>query len=160
MESRSSRPLGKVRSIALVFTLSLLTIGFYAVYWWYKVNDEVRKHDPEIEVRPWLSAIAFSIFGTIFLFIPTIVTVYRTARRICEMQRHCRVKRILDPDRVVWLYITSWLSIPLLFFFAPLCFILYFFFVADIQDNLNDHWKWHRRMQAVERSKTGQEKAA
>ena len=101
-----------------------------------------------------------SIIGIALLFIPAVITVHSTANRISEMEKHCQVKRVLDPDRATWLYITSWLSIPLLpGFFIPLCFFLAFFFVAEIQDDLNGHWKWHKRME-VEKAPSRQGKAA
>lgn len=53
MEAPIAKRIGKIRSPAFVYVVSLATFGFYSIYWWYKVNDEVRKHDPaEIHVRP------------------------------------------------------------------------------------------------------------
>jgi hypothetical protein len=37
-------PVGQVRSTGTVILLSIVTLGFYTWYWWYKTHDELKRH--------------------------------------------------------------------------------------------------------------------
>jgi hypothetical protein len=45
--AQNAGPLGQERGFGFVFVLSIVTIGIYAIYWFYKSFDEVRKHRGE-----------------------------------------------------------------------------------------------------------------
>ena len=45
--AQNAGPLGQERGIGFVIVLSIVTIGIYAIYWFYKSFDEVRKHRGE-----------------------------------------------------------------------------------------------------------------
>lgn len=115
---------GKQRSPIAVLFLSFVTLGVYFMYWYYKVNAEVHRHEPRIKVRPGVALLAVTLGA--FLFIPPFVSFYNTAVRIQKMQ-------IADRD-------THQIS-PLI------TFILLFFFgigyVVQVQSNLNAHWVKH-----------------
>ena len=74
--------LGKVRRPFGVWLLTVVTLGIYGLYWWYRVNAELADFDPEIEVSPGLATVA--------LVVPlaNIVTVVRTGGRIGAVQQH------------------------------------------------------------------------
>ena len=37
-------PRGEVRSTGTCFLLTIVTLGFYTWYWWYKTHDEMKRH--------------------------------------------------------------------------------------------------------------------
>ncbi|MFC7492807.1 MULTISPECIES: DUF4234 domain-containing protein [unclassified Nocardioides] len=37
-------PVGQVRSTGTCILLSIVTLGFYTWYWWYKTHDELKRH--------------------------------------------------------------------------------------------------------------------
>ena len=113
----SGRPLGKLRSPAGAWALSLITFGIYLVYWWYKVNKELDDFDDEINISPVLSAIA--LFGVI----TTVVTIVRTGGRIGHAQ-----KRAMGEDDT-----SGWLGLLLAF--------LGLFDVWYYQAKLNKLWE-------------------
>ena len=73
---------GKVRNPWGAWGLSLITLGIYYLYWWYKVNEEVRAYDPTIKVEPGLSVLA------LFVPIANIVTIVKTGGRIGQAERN------------------------------------------------------------------------
>ena len=71
---------GKTRNPWGVWLLALVTLGIYGLWWWYKVNAEVRDYDSRIHVQPGLSVLA------LFVPIANIVSIYKTAGRIQQAQ--------------------------------------------------------------------------
>ena len=114
---------GKERSILAVFFLTIITFGFYWLYWYYKVNEEIPAHCPEIAVAPGLAVI------TQFIPIVNYISKYNTAERVRHLQIRCG-----EPGRI------SPLAALIFAIFIPLG--IYTFM---IQDSLNRHWRWHRR---------------
>lgn len=76
----SDRRVGKTRGPWIVWLLSLVTFGIYFLYWYYKVNDEVREYDGSIEVEPGISLLAQ------FIPIANIVSAVKCAGRIARAQ--------------------------------------------------------------------------
>ncbi len=56
------------------------TPGIY-IYWWFKVNEELRDFDPTIEVSPGLSVLA------LFVPIANFVTIFKTGARISQAEK-------------------------------------------------------------------------
>jgi len=102
------------RSPLGVWLLSLSTLGIYAMFWHFRVNDEARRYLRDPEVNPGLSFLAFSSAGLTFVpvalylllarplrlwgvvlwfaaglpfLIAPIVSVFRTGERIARMQQ-------------------------------------------------------------------------
>jgi len=73
-------PVGKVRNPWGAWGLSFITCGIYYIYWWYKINEELKEYDTQIQVEPGLAALA--------LFVPicNVVSIFRTAERISKGQ--------------------------------------------------------------------------
>ncbi|MGY2704688.1 MULTISPECIES: DUF4234 domain-containing protein [unclassified Nocardioides] len=40
----SGAPLGKIRSTGTCVLLTIVTLGIYSWYWWYKTHDEMKRH--------------------------------------------------------------------------------------------------------------------
>src|SRR6478609_9385191 len=74
--SVAGRAVGKTRNPWGVWGLSLITLGIYFLYWYYKVNDEVRNYDRSIEVEPGISLLAQ------FIPIANIISFYKSGERI------------------------------------------------------------------------------
>lgn len=77
----AARRVGKTRNPWGVWLLSLVTLGIYALYWYYMINLELREYDDQIEVQPGISLLAC------FFVITTLVSFVRTGGRILVAQR-------------------------------------------------------------------------
>lgn len=42
--AQGSGPVGKVRSTGICILLSLVTLGVYSLYWYFKVHEEMKRH--------------------------------------------------------------------------------------------------------------------
>lgn len=80
--SRRSPTRGAAQNPWAMWSLSIITIGIYAAVRHYQVNRELR--DFGIEVDPVKALIAFFPGG--LLFVPYVVTNYRTSERIAVAQ--------------------------------------------------------------------------
>ena len=117
-------PLGKDRSPATVLGLSIVTLGIYFLVWYYKINNEIRQHDPSITVKPGWAVVA--------MFIPlcNLVSGYSTAARIRQMQ--------LDEGA------TQTIS-PILGLFPARCPAGNPDNSLDVAAQLREHWHAHER---------------
>lgn len=116
-------PLGKDRSPAAVLGLSIITLGIYYLVWYYKINAEIHRHDPEIKVSPGLAVFAM------FIPIANWVSAYSTAARIRQMQLDDGATQTISPNvALLWLILFG-IGYPL--------------YVAS---QLREHWHGHRRI--------------
>ena len=122
MVKTTSEPLGKDRSPAAVLGLSIITLGIYFLVWHYKINNEIRRHDPDIKVAPGWAVVAM------MFPIANVVSGYSTAARIRQMQLNDGATNTISP--VVAL---------LLILFLGIGYPLY------IASQLREHWQGHRR---------------
>jgi Domain of unknown function (DUF4234) len=122
----NARPLGKNRNPFAVWFLSAITLGIYFLYWHYKVNAEIRDHEPLVKSSPGASLAAL-LLSPLTLFISILVTCYNTAVRIQRMEMADGQPQQISPT----------LTFLLLCFFG----VGYYF---QIQGHLNAHWEWHR----------------
>jgi hypothetical protein len=76
----TDRRAGKTRNPWGVWGLSLVTLGIYQLYWYYKVNSEVREFDGSIEVEPGIAVLA------LFIPIANLVSMVKTGGRIARAQ--------------------------------------------------------------------------
>ena len=80
----------KARSLGVIVTLNMATLGLYSIYWWYVINRELRDLGRSREAlglgeSPVLSALALGL-GTC-LVIPGVWTAVTTNRRIARAER-------------------------------------------------------------------------
>lgn len=86
----------KKRSPTGVWLLTVITLTVYWYVWYYKINDEARRYLRDDSVKPWLSVLA--IFpGFILLFIPVLVSAYRTGQRVQRMEQHAGITKPVRP---------------------------------------------------------------
>ncbi len=114
------RPVGidvgiRLRRPASVALFSLITLGFYSIVWYYKINRELRdfgacRGDTELGAsRPWRSVIAITVGGLIF--IPALVSYLRTVRRVQAVEQ--LTTGIRRPAAGLMLCVVTAVSLPL-----------------------------------------------
>ena len=114
--------LGKDRSPAAVLGLSIITGGIYYLVWYYKINNEIRNHDPSVLVTPAWSVLAM------LLPVANLVSSYSTAARIRQMQLDEGLTDTISPVVALLLVIFLGIGYPLY-----------------IASQLREHWHGHRR---------------
>ena len=118
----NATPLGKDRSPAAVLGLSIITFGIYYLVWYYKINNEIRRHDPDIKVSPGLAVLAQ------FVPIANLISGYSTAARIRQMQLDDGASQTISPVVALLLLIFLGIGYPLY-----------------VGSALKEHWHGHRR---------------
>src|SRR4030088_2189322 len=86
-----SNHVGKIRNPLGVVGLTIITFGIYFFIWYYKVNKEMAEMGrsrgaDELGTSPATSLMAI-LFGWILLFIPPLVSEYRTCDRLNKAER-------------------------------------------------------------------------
>ncbi len=76
----SRAALGKTRHPWGVWGLSIITLGIYYLYWYFKVNSELKAYDTAIEVEPGIALLAALIP------IANLVSLFNTGGRIEQAQ--------------------------------------------------------------------------
>jgi hypothetical protein len=110
-----------------VAALSVVTLGIYFFYWYYKVNDEARRYLRDESISPGVALLAV-LLGWIVI-VPPFVSGYRTAERVLRMQERSPARPKMSP--------------PIALIFMLLVGIVYPWYV---QDGLNDVWDTSRSM--------------
>ena len=82
---------GKLRNPLGVVGLTIITIGVYFFVWYYKINKEMAemgraRNTDELGTSPTTSLMAV-LFGWILLFIPPLVSEYKTCARLNAAER-------------------------------------------------------------------------
>lgn len=113
--------LGDKRNILAILFFSVITLGFYWLYWYYIINYEMKKHSPHITVTPGVAVFC--------MFVPFVnwVSLYNTANRALTMKKACS-----DPDS---------LSPGAALLFA--IFLPFGIYTYMVQSALNNHWQHH-----------------
>jgi len=115
------KPIGKRRNAGVVIVLIIVTLGIYLLVWYYKINSEIKEHDPSQDFSPALAMLA------LFVPIANLVSYYNTANRIKMMQKADGSNDLISPGAaLLW---------ALLFFIG---------YPIYIQSALNNHWHEHR----------------
>jgi hypothetical protein len=86
-----SNAVGKIRNPLGVVGLTIITLGVYFFIWYYKVNKEMAemgraRNTEELGTSPATSLMAV-LFGWILLFIPPLVSEYKTCDRLNKAER-------------------------------------------------------------------------
>ena len=94
-----------------VLGLSFITIGIYWFYWYYKVNDEIRRYEKDDSVRPGIALLAVTLGW--LLIVPPFISVYNTSKHIVRMEERAGVAQVLSPALNVVLLIVISIAIGL-----------------------------------------------
>ncbi|TMK31450.1 MAG: DUF4234 domain-containing protein [Actinobacteria bacterium] len=82
-----------------VLGLTLITLGIYGLYWYYKINEEIKNFTNDETISPVRSLMAF-IFGWIIL-VPPFIAMYNTAKHVQEMEQRAGVQQQIEPALTV-----------------------------------------------------------
>jgi amino acid transporter len=82
-----------------VLGLSVITFGIYFFYWYYKVNDELRRFERDPSISPTRSLMAL-LFGWIII-VPPFIAIYNTARHVQKAEERMSVQPQLEPALVI-----------------------------------------------------------
>jgi hypothetical protein len=61
-----------------VLGLSFITLGIYFLYWYYTINDEIRRFEKDETVRPGIALLAVTLGW--FIIVPPFISVYNTSK--------------------------------------------------------------------------------
>jgi drug/metabolite transporter (DMT)-like permease len=92
-----------------VFGLSIITLGIYAIVWYYKINNELRNYG--IENRPGIATLAVTL-GAVLL-VPPFVSYYKSADRILQAQKRAQSEeRIIPVLALLLILVVSVFALP------------------------------------------------
>jgi hypothetical protein len=94
-----------------VLGLSFITIGIYWLYWYYKVNDEIRRYEKDESVRPGIALLAVTLGWLII--VPPFISVYNTSKHIVRIEERAGVTQVLSPALNVVLLVVVAIAIGL-----------------------------------------------
>src|SRR4051794_29509306 len=86
----------KRRGPIAVSGIALVTFGIYFFVWYYKINREARESLGDESISPGSSVLAVTL-GVLLIFIPPIVSILNTGKRIVRMQEHAGVPDHISP---------------------------------------------------------------
>jgi hypothetical protein len=87
------------RSPLGVLGLSFITLGIYFFYWYYQVNDELRRFEHDETISPVRSLMAI-IFGWIII-VPPFIAAYNTANHVQAVEQRLAIQPQLEPALVI-----------------------------------------------------------
>jgi hypothetical protein len=126
VEIQGAGSTAKIRNVVGVPVLVIVTLGIYAIVWWYKINREMAdmgraRGVTELGDNPTLSTLA--LFPGALVIVPALWTTVTTFQRVQEAQRLTGQGRI-----------NGWLGVVMYLVFSPLLY-------AYMQSGLNSVWK-------------------
>ncbi len=82
-----------------VLGLTFITFGIYAFYWYYMINDELRRFERDETISPTRSLMAV-LFGWIII-VPPFIALYNTAKHVQTAEQRLGVQPQLEPALVI-----------------------------------------------------------
>jgi hypothetical protein len=83
------------RNPLVVLGLSFITLAIYFFYWYYTINDELRRFEHDETISPVRSLMAM-IFGWIII-VPPFLAMYNTAKHVQSAERRLGIQPELEP---------------------------------------------------------------
>ena len=105
-----------------VLALSLITLGIYGLYWYYKVNEEIQRYTNDQTISPSRSLLA--VIPGFLLIVPPFIAYYNTANHIVQMQQQRGMASQISPALVVIIALVLWIGMA-----------------AYVQEHLNRVWE-------------------
>ena len=81
-----------------VLGLMMITLGIYFLYWYWKINDELREFEHDESISPTRSLMAM-LFGWI-LIVPPFIAMYNTAKHVRGIEERMGLQAI-EPALVI-----------------------------------------------------------
>ena len=78
-----------------VLGLSLITLGIYFFYWYWKINDELSTFGHDDTISPTRSLMAI-LFGWIII-VPPFIALYNTAKHVQNDEQRLGIQPQLEP---------------------------------------------------------------
>ena len=82
-----------------VLGLTFITLGIYGLYWYYKINDEIRRFEKDETISPVRSLMAL-LFGWLII-VPPFIAVWNTANHVLKMEERTGVQSQISPALAV-----------------------------------------------------------
>ncbi len=82
-----------------VLGLAFITLGIYGLYWYYKINDEIRRFEKDETISPVRSLMAL-LFGWLII-VPPFIAVWNTANHVLKMEERTGVQNQISPALAV-----------------------------------------------------------
>lgn len=82
-----------------VLGLTFITLGIYGLYWYYKINDEIRRFEKDETISPVRSLMAL-LFGWLII-VPPFIAVWNTANHMLKMEERTGVQSQISPALAV-----------------------------------------------------------
>lgn len=82
-----------------VLGLMFITLGIYFLYWYWKLNEDLRTFDHDESISPTRSLMAM-IFGWI-LIVPPFIAMYNTAKHVRTIEERQSMPSQLEPALVI-----------------------------------------------------------
>jgi hypothetical protein len=77
-----------------VLGLSVITLGIYGLYWYYKVNEELQRFERDDTISPARSLLA--LFPGGFVIVPAVIAVYNTGMHVQKAEERLGVQSQLS----------------------------------------------------------------
>jgi hypothetical protein len=95
-----------MRDPLAVLGLTIVTLGIYGLYWYYKAHDEIRRFEQDESVRPGIALLAVTLGWVVI--VPPFISVYNLSLHVADMERKTGVQQQLSPAlNVILLLILS-----------------------------------------------------
>jgi hypothetical protein len=104
-----------------VLGLTIITLGIYGLYWFYKANEEIRRYTKDDTISPGRSLLA--VIPGALIIVPPFIAYYNTANHVVDMEQRRGIASQISPVLVVVLGIVLWLGMG-----------------AYVQEHLNRVW--------------------
>jgi hypothetical protein len=104
-----------------VLGLTLITLGIYGFYWYYKVNEEIQRYTGDQTISPSRSLLA--VIPGFLLIVPPFIAYYNTANHIVQMEQQRGIASQISPALVVVIALVIWIGMA-----------------AYVQEHLNRVW--------------------
>ncbi len=104
-----------------VLGLSFITIGIYGLYWYYKVNEELKRFERDETISPGRSLLA--VIPGFILIVPPFIAYYNTATHVLKDQQRLGIQSQISPALVVIIALVLWIGMA-----------------AYVQEHLNRVW--------------------
>ena len=105
-----------------VLGLTFITLGIYGFYWFYKVNEEIKRYTGDQTISPGRSLAA--LIPGFLLIVPPFIAYYNPANHIVDMQQRRGIASQISPVLVVLLGLVIWIGMS-----------------AYVQEHLNRVWE-------------------
>jgi uncharacterized membrane protein YjgN (DUF898 family) len=89
-----------------VLGLTVITLGIYFFYWYWKINDELSAFEHDDSISPTRSLMAI-LFGWLII-VPPFIAIYNTAKHVQNAERRREIQPLLEPAlAIVFLLVVS-----------------------------------------------------